>query len=235
MQTKVIALMLIGTFALASCGQQTTTPSTPAPAPQVSSGSVAERIAEYAQRPELQSPEAQAFLRENGNDPLTLDSLDRAYGVVTTPFDAEAFTTQRLGAQDRLSEQATGKAGYAQSVAWGTYSNFLREKASPDYSGLIWTGYDGCSAPSGFGLGYRTTFQPACFVHDFGYRNLPRLTAKWAWPYNKGRTDSAFLSNMRSICGDQPLYRRPDCYLAAQAYYKAVDVGGWKSWIDGAS
>lgn len=235
---KSLLFVIIGTLALASCGQQplTTDPAAKAPEtqPVITEGSVSERIAAYAQRPEL-SEESKAYLREHANDPLVLDSLDRAYGVVTTPFDEEALARQvtlEQGAQvPSMTDQASGKAGYAQSVAWGSVNNYWYQRAHPKYSGLNW-GHNGCSAPKGVGLGYRSTFLNPCIVHDFGYGNLPKLTARWAWLYNKARTDSAFLSNMRGVCNKLALHRRPDCYLAASAYYQAVDKFGIKAWVD---
>ena len=34
-----------------------------------------------------------------------------------------------------------------------------------------------------------------------------------------------------NICAAKSLLSRPACYAAANAYYHAVDIGGWKSWI----
>ena len=230
-----LGLLLLGTIALASCGQQLSAPTaaTPAQSSPVAAApdtdSVAAQIAGYATRPELQDADSQAILKDHASDPLMLSALQEAYGQAAAPLDAAALAAQTSG-QMPLSAQATGKAGYAQSVAWGSVSNYRYQKAHPRYSGLNW-GSDGCSAPSGLGLGYRDTFRPACDVHDFGYGNLPKLTGKLYWPYNKARTDSAFLSNMRAICGAKSIFTRPACYVAAQAYYKAVDIGGWPAWI----
>ena len=228
-----LGYLLLGTLILTSCGSQSGTAGTP-PAPAASAEqvttnepTVAEQIAAFAQRPELQDAESQAILKEYANDPLLLQGLKEAYGLPNEGLNAEALALQ--AGHPGLSSQATGKAGYAQSVAWGSISHYAAERRSPNYSGLNWN-YDGCSAPSGLGLGYSDFFRSACNVHDFGYRNLPKLISIPYWPYNKARTDSAFLSNMRGQCNSKSWYARPGCYAAAQAYYHAVDIGGWAKW-----
>ncbi|MCD0157317.1 phospholipase [Deinococcus sp. 14RED07] len=226
--------LLIGTLTLASCGQQMA-PATEQPdaalpvAAPVLSGSVREQLAQLAQRPELQDADSQAILTANPDDPALLENLKRAYGLLPAQGDAAALTAEQLGDSAPLTAQATGKAGYAQTVAWGSVRNYRSQKASPRYSGLDWRS-NGCSAPSGFGLGYSETFRPACDVHDFGYRNLPDLTNKVTWPYNKTRTDNAFLDNMQAICAAKSLVKRPACYAAATAYHRVVLVAGWANW-----
>lgn len=225
-----LGVLLMGAMLLTSCGSQGDTASTP-PTPSVAAATaaptVAEQIAEFAARPELQDAESQTILRENADDPLLLQGLQEAYGLPNAGLDAEALA---LAAGDPgLSVQATGKAGYAQRVAWGSISHYAAERRSPDYSGLNWS-YDGCSAPKGLGLGYSDFFRSACNVHDFGYRNLPKLISIPYWPYNKARTDSAFLSNMRGLCNSKSLWARPGCYAAAQAYYVVVRDFGWAKW-----
>lgn len=223
-----LGALLMGAFILTSCGSQVGTASTPpTPAAATAGPTVAEQIAGFAGRPELQDAESQAILRENAKDPLLLQGLQEAYGLPNAGLDAEALARQ--AGEPGIGAQASGKAGYAQRVAWGSISNYAAERRSPDYSGLDWR-YDGCSAPRGLGLGYSDFFRSACNVHDFGYRNLPKLISIPYWPYNKARTDSAFLSNMRGLCNSKSLWARPGCYAAAQAYYNAVDIGGWAKW-----
>lgn len=241
MNRTVLSLLILAPLALAACGQGTRTPAAQTPAAQTPAaqapaaqtpaptGSVEAQLAAYAARPELQDEDSQAILREYASDPLLLQSLQRAYGDSSAPLNVEALAAEKAGSAP-LQSQASGRAGYAQSVAWGSVRHYRAEKASPNYSGLRW-GSNGCSAPSGFGLGYRDDFRPACDVHDFGYGNLPWLISKIYWPYNKARTDLAFLDNMEAICAAKSLLSRPACYAAANAYYHAVDIGGWKSWI----
>lgn len=232
MQRSSLALLVTGTLALASCGQQEGPSQASIPTPSAGQ-SVAEQISEFARRPELQDAETQAILREHANNPRMLESLKIAYGEAALPSPAadDALAATQAGLNHPpMTSLATGKAGYAQSVAWGTYSNFVRERASPNYPGLVWWGYDGCSAPKYTGLGYRDDFRPACDVHDFGYRNLPHLISIPYWPYNRARTDLAFLRNMRSICEAKVWYKEPPCFAAAQAYYEVVNVAGIVKW-----
>lgn len=225
-----LGALLMGAMLLTSCGPQAgtaSTPPTPSAAVASAAPTVAEQLAELATRPELQDAESQAILREHANDPLLLQGLREAFGLPNEGLDAEALALQ--AGDPGLSAQASGKAGYAQRVAWGSISHYAAERRSPDYSKLDWN-YDGCSAPKGLGLGYSSFFRSACNVHDFGYRNLPKLISIPYWPYNKARTDSAFLSNMRGLCNSKSWYARPGCYAAAQAYYEVVSVGGWAKW-----
>lgn len=213
-------------IALVSCGQQTPSSELPASTSALQ-GTVAQQLAQLAQRPELQDADSQEILRQHPNDVLLLQGLKEAYGLPNEGLEAAALATQ-VGAAG-LSAQASGKAGYAQSVAWGSVSNYNAERRSPNYSGLDWN-YDGCSAPKGLGLGYSSFFKASCNVHDFGYRNLPDLTSIPTWPYSKGRTDVAFLNNMRVQCGAKGAWERPGCYAAATAYYTVVDEFGWAKW-----
>ena len=215
-----LGLLLLGTLTLASCGQQA---ASSMPAPSTTAATVAEQIAQFAQRPELQSEEAQAILKAYPDDAGMLDALQRAYGL--KPDTAEALA---VPVPDGLSAQAT-RLSYVQSVAWGSVANYQAQKARPAYSGLNW-GSDGCSAPSGVGLGYRTTFRPACDVHDFGYGNLPKLTAKSQWETQRKNTDVAFHNNMDHICAQKSWYEKPTCYAASQAYYLAVRNFGGSHW-----
>ncbi|CAM4419264.1 phospholipase A2 [Deinococcus marmoris] len=230
-----LGYLLLGTLVLTSCGSQGNTAGTPPTPAATNAGpgattepTVAEQIAAFAQRPELQDADTQAILKAYANDPLLLQGLQEAYGLPNSGLNAEALALQ-MG-QPGLSAQASGKAGYAQGVAWGSIAYHAAERRSPNYSGLNWNN-DGCSAPRGLGLGYSDFFRSACNVHDFGYRNLPKLISIPYWPYNKSRTDSAFLGNMRGLCNAKSWYSRPACYAAAQAYYEVVSSAfGWTKW-----
>jgi hypothetical protein len=209
-RTHGLGFLLLGALALTSCGAPGNGATPPAPqatgTQATPAASVAEQIAAFARRPELQDADSQAILQAYAHEPLALQA-----------------------GQPGLSAQATGKAGYAQGVAWGSISHYAAERRSPDYSGLDWN-YDGCSAPKGLGLGYSDFFRPACNVHDFGYRNLPRLISIPYWPYNKSRTDLAFLNNMHALCGTKSFWSRPACNAAATAYYVVVRDFGWAKW-----
>ncbi|PYE55206.1 phospholipase A2 [Deinococcus yavapaiensis] len=195
---------------LAACGQSPIASATPS-----------ERAAFLAAQPELEDATSQAFIRMYGHDPEFLANVEQAYGGarVTATLPAQPRVRARDLASDRLA--------YIKSVAWGTVVNYDAQYANQAavnvrYPGLDWT-RDGCSAPSGLGLGYREDFRPACNVHDFGYRNLKVYERTEA---NRKTTDDVFRVNMNAICAAKSWYARPACYSAAYAYYEAVRVGG---------
>ncbi|WP_407568767.1 phospholipase A2 [Deinococcus altitudinis] len=195
---------------LAACGQQGSVP--------------VSGVADYAQRPELQDQGSQAILARYGNDPGLLAALQTAYGErapEAVQADVPALSGLSLSS-DRLA--------YVKSVGWGSTANYNGQYAahagsSLPYAGLDWS-RDGCSTPSGLGLGYTEDFRPACNVHDFGYRNLKVFERTDA---NRKTTDEAFHGNMDAICAAKSWYKRPACYSASYAYYQGVRVGGGSS------
>lgn len=132
---------------------------------------------------------------------------------------------------------------YMKIVAWGSVDGYNQEYANrwnlsgrygPFPSMVDWD-RNGCSVPDWSaitGVGsilwlYRNRFEPACNVHDFGYRNLPRIEPGNG---NRQRTDDVFLGNMRNICHHRPWYQRPTCRMAAWSYHKFVRGFGWWFW-----
>jgi len=210
-RTAVAAIALMST--LAACGQ--------APSAPAASGAL---TADYAARPELQDPDSQAILVRYGDDPGLLAALQEAYGE--RPADLTRPAAPALTGQDLASD----RLAYIKRTGWGTVANYNSQygayagTALP-YSGLNWT-RDGCSAPDGVGLGYRDDFRPACYVHDFGYRNLKVYEQTSS---NRLATDDAFYVNMKAICAAKSWYARPACYSAAYAYYQGVRIGGGSS------
>ncbi|MDX2007297.1 MAG: phospholipase A2 [Meiothermus sp.] len=104
-----------------------------------------------------------------------------------------------------------------------TYNSYYTARSS--YPQFNWV-RDGCSAPSGLGLGYRETFRPACNVHDFAYRNFPSFPTL-ATETGRKAADDSFLVNMNRICAGLGFFSRGACYSAAFAYYSAVRLAGW--------
>lgn len=199
------------TLTLAACGQSPTVPG----------GSL---TADYATRPELQDAGSQAILARYGDDPGLLAALQEAYGE--RPADLALPAAPRLTGLDLASD----RLAYIKRVGWGTVPAYNAEYANQAavntvYPGLDWT-RDGCSAPDGLGLGYREDFRPACNVHDFAYRNLKVYERTSA---NRQTSDSAFYTNMKTICAAKSWYARPACYSAAYAYYEGVRIGGSSS------
>ncbi|THF88558.1 phospholipase [Deinococcus sp. KSM4-11] len=181
--------------------------------------------APYAARPELQDAGSQTILRQYANDPGLIAALQEAYGERSS-----SVTLPKVPAISGL-DLASDRIAYVKRTGWGTVGNYTAQYAAYatsstlPYPGLDWT-RDGCSAPDGLGLGYREDFRPACNVHDFAYRNLKVYERTDA---NRATSDSAFYTNMKSICATKSWYARPACYAAAYAYYEGVRIGGGSS------
>jgi hypothetical protein len=202
---------------LAACGQQANIP--------------VNGVSAYAQRPELQDAESQAILAQYANDPGLLAALQTAYGErapeAMQPGAVQADVPALNGLSLTPLDLSSDRLVYVKSVGWGSVNNYNTQYSayaggSLPYPGLNWT-RDGCSTPSGLGLGYTEDFRPACNVHDFGYRNLKVFERTDA---NRKATDEAFHGNMDAICAAKSWYKRPACYTAAYAYYQGVRVGG---------
>lgn len=211
---KVLLPAVLLSSVLAACGG-TSTPTSPA------QGSL---TAPYAARPELQDAQSQAILARYGNDPGLLAALQEAYGERPTVLSYPQVSS--VSAQDLF----TDRLNYIKRIGWGTVSNYnanynAYSGTNLPYTLLDWS-RDGCSAPSGLGLGYREDFRPACNVHDFGYRNLKLWERTDA---NRATTDDVFYTNMKAICAAKSWYARPACYSAAWAYYEGVRIGGGSS------
>lgn len=207
MLKKLLAVTGLFSVLLASCGTTQTN-----------------LVSDYAARPELQDAGSQAILAQYYNDPGLLAALQEAYG--------ERPSTLSLPAAPPLTalDYASDRLAYIKRTGWGTVSNYNAQyntyaTTSLPYTGLDWS-RDGCSAPSGLGLGYTEDFRPACNVHDFAYRNLKVYERTDA---NRLTSDDAFYTNMKAICAAKSWYARPACYSAAYAYYEGVRVGGSSS------
>ncbi len=205
-----MALGVVSAGLLAACGQQ---------------GNVPTGVAAYRNRPELQDGESQAILARYGDNPGLIAALQTAYGE-----RAAEVVQASVPAISGLSLEGD-RLAYVKSVGWGSVSNYNAQYAAYSasgtlpYPGLDWS-RDGCSAPSGLGLGYREDFRPACNVHDFGYRNLKVYERTDG---NRKTTDEVFHGNMDIICAAKSWYKRPACYAASYAYYEGVRVGGGSS------
>lgn len=209
MRKKLSVLALIGF--LVACGQS---PSSQEPL-----------AIDYLNRPELQDKESQVIIKKYGQDPLLLQSLQEAYGERSFELkypEIESSVTPLDLSVERLE--------YIKQVAWNTPDHYNDQYDayagnSQPYAGLNWS-RDGCSAPDGLGLGHRDIFRPACYVHDFAYRNLKVYQRT---ENNRKISDQIFHTNMKAICKTKAWYKRPACCTAAYAYYKGVRVGGRSS------
>jgi hypothetical protein len=101
---------------------------------------------------------------------------------------------------------------------------------------------DGCSAPLVGSTGRSFDFRASCRRHDFGYRNLKLLDARYscagrvagqvcAAPGRAGtywsassrwRVDHQFLVDMRTHCRTRPWYESSTCLGWAETFYAAV-------------
>lgn len=152
-------------------------------------------------------------MRQLGVSPEAIQAYEQSLG---------RLEATRLG----VSALATGDLQLVQQIALGSVANYNSYYAArASYPQFDWS-RNGCSAPSGLGLGYRDTFQPACNVHDFGYGNFHRY-ASLANETARGWVDDNFLGNMNAICRPKNLLSRAACYSAAYAYYSAVRAAGW--------
>ena len=106
-----------------------------------------------------------------------------------------------------------------------SYANFQTMHAHPpaQYSYMDWS-TDGCS--DGVIGGGPYNFTPACYVHDFAWRNLKRITSTTGHPMwnerNKYVADERFYNDMKTRCQAINVFIRPTCVAVALVYFKAV-------------
>jgi RHS repeat-associated protein len=110
----------------------------------------------------------------------------------------------------RYYDPALGRFTQVDPVAGGAANRYDYAFQNP-INVVDVTGMAGCTRSLDT-LG-RIDFTDACDRHDTCYGN---------WGSWRILCDKAFLGRMRGECGDQPFYRRPFCYTAAQAYYTLV-------------
>ena len=105
---------------------------------------------------------------------------------------------------------------------------------------------DWCSAPLVGSTGRSFDFRAACRRHDFGYRNLKLLDARYScagrtpgricsapgrsgtyWTStSRRRVDQQFLTDMRSHCRARPWHESATCLGWAETFYNAVRAFG---------
>jgi hypothetical protein len=89
---------------------------------------------------------------------------------------------------------------------------------------------DWCSAPLVGSTGRSFDFRSPCRRHDFGYRNLKLVEARygidaWSSP-SRRRVDQQFLADMRNHCRSRPWYDEPTCLAWAATFHAAVRAFG---------
>jgi hypothetical protein len=113
------------------------------------------------------------------------------------------------------------------STPLDTFVSFV---AVPRDHWFDWT-TDGCSAPLVGNTGRSFDFTKACRRHDFGYRNLRLLDARYGrgrfWTSaQRTRVDRAFRTDMRADCSERPWWEQSTCLNWAEIYFRAVRVAG---------
>jgi Prokaryotic phospholipase A2 len=108
--------------------------------------------------------------------------------------------------------------------------SFAAFAAVPRDHWFDWT-TDWCSAPLVGNTGRSFDFTKACRRHDFGYRNLRLLDARYGrgrfWTSTqRARVDSVFRVDMRADCGVRPWWEQHTCLNWAEIYFRAVRIGG---------
>lgn len=85
--------------------------------------------------------------------------------------------------------------------------------------------FNGCNSDNQDG--YRIYFFKACLIHDFCYHNEPRVSGK-----TRKDCDKEFKENMLDICKTDARNGNKHfmCKTMANAYYRAVRLGGEESW-----
>lgn len=231
-----LGLLLLGTLALASCGQQATTTAqddpaavtagTPAPTTVLSDTQITAlraRIAEVqALRDDVQAGRAAAPLDDAGQA-IDLDALlrdlkaDLAEGLMPLPTTSTGTGGSTLDAQAAPYASSTYKIVASTNTFRSRYSTL--KSAFPRF---VWT-TDGCSGPSGY-TGWSDEFYWPCRQHDFGYRNV-RFYPSLRNETHRHWVDAQFKEHMNSVC-DTLGWRKYPCYVAARAFYTAVYFGG---------
>lgn len=114
------------------------------------------------------------------------------------------------------------------------YSTPLDRFVAMARTGDAWLDWstDYCSAPLVGTTGRSFDFHDACRRHDFAYRNLRLLEARygsggtyWNTPARR-RADELFLADMRAHCARRPWFEAPMCRGWADTFYRAVRIFG---------
>jgi hypothetical protein len=153
---------------------------------------------------------------------LGLPKLVRVIDAITEGIPMRAMLKKLVVTAAVTMALLTG-AGTAQAVdiptVTDTYvfhtslSSFVSIRGTQPYNGqLDWTS-DGCSASPDNPFGFN--FLPACYRHDFGYRNKKKQ-ARFNETTRK-TIDDNFYTDLKTICGGNTI-----CKGTAWTYYQAV-------------
>lgn len=79
---------------------------------------------------------------------------------------------------------------------------------------------------------WKTTFEPACKIHDLCYSAPWRISGTSGWKGQR-ECDEAFKQNMEAICKTRPNAERLDCFTQKTAFHLAVKDWGATSFNSG--
>lgn len=130
-----------------------------------------------------------------------------------------------------VTHSAAVDRAYVERLLYDTpLDSFLTVVAAPHDHWFDWT-TDWCSAPLVGNTGRSFDFATACRRHDFGYRNLRLLDARYGrnqfWnATERARVDRQFRADMRRDCAVRPWWEQATCRNWVEIYFRAVRIGG---------
>lgn len=234
--TVRLGLLLLGTIALASCGQQVATPSASEPATVESSVQTNLDAAQLsALRARIADMKALQADVQTGRVAAPTDNNGQALDLDQLIHSLEADLQE--GLRPRTASAALPGTSLGAQVAPYAVSTYAIIASTSTFRPRYWTlrgafprfnwGNDGCSGPAGY-TGWSDEFFWPCVQHDFGYRNA-RFYPSRMNEADRHWVDGQFKQHMQAVC-DTLGWRKPFCYVAAQAFYTAVYYGGGSSY-----
>ncbi|PNY81615.1 phospholipase A2 [Deinococcus koreensis] len=239
MTVQRTCLLLLGTLTLASCGQQAGMPAASAPTTDTAPAAATPTNLDSAQLAALRARIAQMQSLQAdvqaGRVPAPVDDAGKAIDLNQLILDLQADL--REGLSPRPLPAAQPGAGLSAQAAPYALSTYTTIAATNTFRSRYWTlrgafprfnwGNDGCSGPAGY-TGWSDEFFWPCVQHDFGYRNA-RFYPSRMNEADRHWIDGQFKQHMQAVC-DTLGWRKPFCYVAAQAFYTAVYLRGGSSY-----
>jgi hypothetical protein len=141
------------------------------------------------------------------------------------------FLTASSPASAGPAHNAAGDDAFIETMLFDTSVNDFQRAIATGDRWFDWSS-DGCSAPLIGNTGRSFDFTKACKRHDFGYRNLHLLEARYGtgstyWNHDeRKRIDQQFLHDMDDHCHGRSFLLKPTCYAWAQTFYRVVRIAG---------
>lgn len=132
-----------------------------------------------------------------------------------------------------VSHSATLDLAYIHDRLDEPISTFVAVAVAPSHDPWFDWSTDLCSAPLVGNTGRSFNFTESCRRHDFAYRNLHRIEARYrvdSWNGTERlRADRRFLSDMLGHCATRSILLRATCRGWAYTFYYAVRTFGASS------